>query len=89
MTALPERKIEIVRRLVESAPDRVVGSLQQALSATPPESALGAVKAVVETEVADRNLRNIVFQPIAPLCVGGDAHGLTFPARSLSFIWRA
>ena len=89
MTALPARKIEIVRRLVESAPDRVVGSLQQALSATPPESALGAVKAVVETEVADRNLRNIIFQPIAPLCVGGDAQGLTFPARSLFFIWRA
>lgn len=89
MTALPERKIEIVRRLVESAPDRVVGSLQQALSATPPEGALGAVKAVVEAEVADRNLRNIIFQPIAPLCIGGDAPGLSFPPRSLAMMWQA
>jgi len=90
MGALSERKMEIVRTLVESAPDRVVGSLRQALSQTASESALGGVKQLVETEAADRTLRNTVLQPIAPMCVAGgdDPHSLTFPSRALSLLWR-
>lgn len=34
MAALSKRKIEIVRTLVEAAPDRVVGGLQMALAET-------------------------------------------------------
>ena len=87
MDALSERKIEIVRHLVESAPDRVVGGLQQALSQTAIESPLGRVKLVVETEVADRTLRNLTLQPIAPMCVaGGDPGDVTFPPRVLALI---
>ena len=91
MDALSERKIEIVRHLVESAPDRVVGGLQQALSQTAVESPLGRVKLVVETEVADRTLRNVTLQPIAPMCVAAaaDPSDVTFPPRVLSLIWRA
>jgi hypothetical protein len=90
MDALSERKIEIVRHLVESAPDRVVGGLRQALSQTAIESPLGRVKLLVETEVADRTLRNLTLQPIAPMCVaGGDNSDVTFPPRTLALIWRA
>lgn len=92
MDALSERKIEIVRHLVESAPDRVVGGLRQALSQTAIESPLGRVRQVVETEVADRTLRNHVLQPIAPMCAvaaDGDPGDVTFPPRVLSLIWRA
>lgn len=90
MSALSERKIAIVRTLVESAPDRVVGSLRQALVETSDESALGSVKRLVEVEVYDRNLRNTILQPIAPMCVGGgdDPHKLTFPSRALALLWR-
>ena len=90
MTALSERKIAIVRTLVESAPDKVVGSLRQALAETPDQSALGGVKRLVEVEVYERNLRNHVLQPIAPMCVGGgvDPHRLTFPSRVLAMLWR-
>lgn len=91
MPALSERKIEIVRTLVEQAPDRVVGSLRQALAATGEDSALAGVKRLVEIEAADRTLRNTVLQPIAPMCraAGDDPHSLTFPARSLALIWKA
>jgi hypothetical protein len=91
MDALSERKLEIVRHLVESAPDRVVGGLQQALSQTGVDSPLGPVKLMVAAEAADRTLRNITFQPIAPMCVtGGDDPGdVTFPPRVLALIWRA
>ncbi|HEY0650492.1 hypothetical protein [Phenylobacterium sp.] len=91
MAALSERKIAIVRTLVEQAPDRVVGSLRLALAETGDESALGGVKRLVEAEAADRTLRNTILQPIAPMCVAGgdDPAELTFPARTLSLIWRA
>ncbi|MBU1376010.1 MAG: hypothetical protein KKE02_03145 [Alphaproteobacteria bacterium] len=90
MSALNERKVAIVRTLVESAPDRVIGSLRQALAETADNSALGGVKRLVEVEVFDRNLRNAILQPIAPMCVGGgdDPHRMTFPSRALGLIWR-
>lgn len=90
MVALSERKIEIVRQLVESAPDRVVGGLQEALAQTSDDSALAGVRRLVETEARDRILRNGILQPIAPMCVGSgdDPDRLTFPARALACIWR-
>lgn len=90
MSALSERKIAIVRTLVESAPDRVVGSLRQALADTSDNSALGGVRRLVEVEVADRTLRNLILQPIAMMCVGAgdDPHRMTFPSRALGLIWR-
>lgn len=90
MAALSRRKIEIVRTLVEAAPDRVVGNLQVALADTVEDSALGSVRRLVEEEVSERRFRNLVLQPIAPLCVGDgrDPATLRFPARALPLIWR-
>ena len=90
MVALSERKIEIVRTLVEAAPDRVVGGLQQALAESAGDPLLAAVRKLVETEAQDRRLRNAVLQPIAPMCVGDgrSASRLTFPARALALAWR-
>lgn len=90
MAALSERKIEIVRTLVEAAPDKVVGNLQMALAETSEDSALGSVRRLVESEVDERRLRNTVLQPIAPMCVGDgrDERALTFPARVLALLWR-
>lgn len=90
MSALSEGKIAIVRTLVESAPDRVVGGLWQALAETTDDSALGGVKRLVEVEVSERNLRNTILQPIAPMCIGAgdDPHRLTFPSWVLRMLWR-
>jgi hypothetical protein len=90
MAALSERKLEIVRTLVETAPDRVVDNLQQALADASGDTALGSVRRLVESEARDRHLRNIVLLPIAPMCVGDgrDAFRLTFPSRVMSLIWR-
>lgn len=90
MSALSERKIEIVRQLVETAPDKVVGGLQAALSETSEDSALAGVRRLVESEARDRRLRNMVLQPIAPMCVGDgkDPTRLVFPARALGSLWR-
>jgi hypothetical protein len=89
MVALSEHKIAIVRTLVESAPDRVVGRLQQALSNSAGDTALAGVRRVVETEATDRRLRNTVLLPIAPMCVGDGVSDrqLIFPARALSGLW--
>ena len=88
MPGLSDRKIEIVRHLVESAPDKVVGGLQNALAAASGDSVLAGVRRLVETEVADRRLRNAVLSPIAPLCVAGiDKDHISFPPRVLALIW--
>jgi hypothetical protein len=90
MVALPERKVAIVRTLVETAPDKVLGGLQAALAETVGDSALADVRRLVEVEARDRRLRNVVLQPIVPMCVGdgGNGHHTTFPARALGCIWR-
>jgi hypothetical protein len=90
MAALSERKLKIVRTLVESAPDRIVGGLQKALAETGADTVLAAVRRLVDEEARDRHLRNTVLQPIAPLCVGDGSStpGLVFPLRALVFVWR-
>lgn len=90
MPGLSDRKIEIVRHLVESAPDKIVGGLQNALAAASGDSVLAGVRRLVESEVADRRLRNAVLSPIAPLCVAGaaDQDHIRFPPRVLALIWR-
>ena len=90
MVALSERKIEIVRTLVESAPDRIVGGLQKALAETGGDTVLASVRQLVEAEARDRMLRNSVFLPVTPLFVGdgSDKHSLVFPARALACTWR-
>jgi hypothetical protein len=90
MAALSERKLEVVRTLVETAPDKVVEGLNQALAEASGDTALASVRRLVETEARDRQLRNVVFLPIAPMCVGdgGDPLRLTFPYRIMGLIWR-
>ena len=90
MVALSDRKLEIVRTLVESAPDKIVGGLQRALAETAGDTVLASVRVLVEAEAGDRMLRNTVFQPVAPLFVGdgSDTHSLVFPARALACLWR-
>ncbi len=90
MAGLPDAKIDIVRNLVEHAPDKVVTGLQNALAAAAGDTALAGVRRVVEAEVADRNLRNRVLEPIAPLFAGdaGDQARIAFPRAALALIWR-
>lgn len=90
MAGLPDAKIDIVRTLVASAPDKVVTGLRNALAAADGDTALAGVRRVVEAEVAERTLRNKVLEPVAPLFVDrrGDAERLAFPPRALPLLWR-
>lgn len=90
MAALPEDKIEIVRALVEQAPDPVVGRLQAALAEAGGDDALASVRQLVDLEADDRRVRNSVLAPIVPMCVGdGRAPDrLQFPKQVLGLIWR-
>lgn len=90
MVALSDRKLEIVKTLVESAPDKIVGGLQRALAETGGDTVLASVRVLVEAEASDRMLRNAIFQPVTPLFVGdgSDTQSLVFPARALACLWR-
>lgn len=91
MPGLSDHKMEIVRTLVESAPDKIVGGLHNALVSADGDSALAGVRKLVESELADRRLRNAILCPVAPLFVGdGKPHErLIFPLRALAMLWRA
>jgi hypothetical protein len=91
MPGLSDHKMEIVRTLVESAPDKIVGGLHNALVSANGDTALAGVRKLVESELADRRLRNAILCPVAPLFVGdGKPHErLIFPIRVLAMLWRA
>lgn len=90
MAALSERKLDIVRNLVETAPDKVVAGLNHALADIGGDTPLGSVRRLVESEARERQLRNIALLPIVPMFVGdgGDPLRLTFPYRVLGLLWR-
>ena len=90
MAALPEHKSAILRKLVETAPCRVIASLQRALAETSDDSALGGVRRLVDAEIDDRAFRGAVLSPVAPMFIGAgnNPRALTFPSRALSLIWR-
>lgn len=83
MPALSERKIELLRAIVTSAPDPVLDGLESALARSG-DAALSAVKRMVETETRDRRLRNVVLEPVVALCDGDSGH---FPPATLAKLW--
>jgi hypothetical protein len=91
MTQLSEVKINLVRGLIEQAPDLAIRNLLLALRADGRhDESLSAVQGMVETEAGDRRARNLVFAPVAPLCAAaGPFSGLSFPPRALTLIWKA
>jgi hypothetical protein len=91
MGQISEAKFEIVRGLIEQAPDAAIRNLLLALSADRGHDAgLTRVHHLVEAEASDRRARNMAFSPIAALCAPpGPFTGFCFPPRTLALIWKA
>ncbi|HTX47889.1 MAG TPA: hypothetical protein VME40_00740 [Caulobacteraceae bacterium] len=91
MGDISDKKLQLVRSLIEMAPDAAVRSLLLALSADGGHDAgLTRVQRLVETEASDRQARNLAFAPIAPLCAAPtDFRTLAFPPRTLGLLWKA
>ncbi|MBV9995227.1 MAG: hypothetical protein JO127_08435 [Caulobacteraceae bacterium] len=91
MGQISEAKLELVRSLIEQAPDDAVRNLLLALSADGGrDGGLSKVQRMVECEASERRARNLTFAPVAPLCAPPSAFGgLRFPPRTLSLIWNA
>ncbi len=91
LTQITESKAELVKGLIERAPDSAIRSLLMALSADHGhDESLTRVQMMVEAEAGDRQARNFAFAPIAPLCAApGPFSRLSFPPRTLALIWRA
>ena len=91
MGQISEAKLQLVRGLIEMAPDSAVRNLLLALSANNGlDEGLTRVPRMVEAEATDRQARNLAFSPIAPLCAAaGPFAGISFPPRTLSQIWKA
>jgi hypothetical protein len=80
----------MVRKLVETAPDAALRSLELALSGPAGgQGALAAVRRLIEDETAGRYVRNSVLAPIVPLCAARAAEQTAFPPRTLALLWAA
>ncbi|HEX2561862.1 hypothetical protein [Phenylobacterium sp.] len=89
MAALSDEKIQIVRALVEQAPDPVVARLQAALAQAGGDDALASVRQLVDLEADDRRVRNSVLAPIAAMCLGDgrSTDRIRFPKSVLGLLW--
>jgi hypothetical protein len=90
MAGIAADKLLMVRKLVETAPDAALRSLELALSGPAGgQGALAAVRRLVEDETAGRYVRNSVLAPIVPLCAARDTEQTSFPPRTLALLWTA
>jgi hypothetical protein len=89
MSQISEAKLQIIRTLLEQAPDSAVRTLLRALCDGELDAGLMAVRTLVEQEANERRARNVVLAPLASLC-GVDARLSTihFPPRTLKLIWK-
>jgi hypothetical protein len=90
MAGVAANKLLMVRKLVETAPDAALRSLELALAGPAGgQGALAAVRGLVEDETAARYVRNTVLAPIVPLCAKRDTEQTSFPPRTLTLLWSA
>jgi hypothetical protein len=91
LSQVNDSKAELVRGLIEQAPDSAIRSLLLALSADGRhDEGLNRVQLMVEAEAGERQARNFALAPIAPLCAPQRPdNSLWFPPRTLPLIWRA
>jgi hypothetical protein len=91
MGALSHDRIDVVRALIETAPDSAVRQLEAALKGDAAGQGLAAVRAVIDAEVWDRAVRDCVFAPLVPLCArrADGFEQVQFPITVLPRLWRA
>ncbi|WP_419317996.1 hypothetical protein ACN2C7_15515 [Caulobacter sp. ErkDOM-E] len=89
MAAIAAHKLQIVRMLVETAPDSALRSLELALASVGAVGGLAQVRGLVEDETTDRFVRNNILAPIVPMCATRGPGQISFPPRVLPFLWKA
>jgi hypothetical protein len=89
MAAIAAHKLQIIRTLVETAPDAALRSLELALSSAGATGSLASVRGLVEDETASRFVRNNILAPIVPLCAKRREGQVQFPSAVLPRLWRA
>ncbi len=89
MAAIAAHKLQIIRMLVETAPDSALRSLEMALSGVGSTGSLAQVRGLVEGETSERSARNSILAPLAPLCAVRGPGYVSFPTRTLSLLWKA
>jgi hypothetical protein len=89
MTAIAAHKLQVIRMLVETAPDSALRSLEMALSGVGTTGGLAQVRGLVEGETSERFVRNNVLAPLAPLCAVRLRGQISFAPRVLPLLWKA
>ena len=90
MGALSHDHMDVVRAMIATAPDSAIRELEAALKTDAVGNGLKAVRAMIDAEVWERNVRDAVFSPLLPLAAAR-ADGfeqVRFPSAALPMLWR-
>jgi hypothetical protein len=91
MGAALNDRLDVVRAMIELAPDSAIGQLDAALRSDPGARGLDAIRAVLDSEIWERKVREGVFWPVLLLCAprsdGFDQ--ILFPRSAIASLWRA
>jgi hypothetical protein len=88
MSAIPEAKLELVRRVVGAAPDAAVRSLAAAL-ASASGGGLAEVRDLVREEASERALRRAVLMPVLGTGAAVTMPVARFGGAHLGVVWNA
>lgn len=78
-----------VRKLIEQAPDSMLGRLSEALAGAG-QLPLREISDLVSAEGLERSVRAAAFSPVSPLCApSAGPIGLSLPADTLPMLWSA
>ena len=89
MPGLSDSQLAVIRRLVDTAPDSAIRSLDMALAAET-EGAMAMIRKLVNAEAAERKARAMVFGPVMALCPRQPTlrHDC-FPFKTPVALWKA
>jgi hypothetical protein len=91
MGGLSSVQFDVLRTLVESAPDAALRNLDSALQSDRSGSpAMAEICRMISLETGRRATRSRVLAPLLPLCVSvpNDLQRLVFPAAAPAMVWR-
>jgi hypothetical protein len=91
MAGLNPKQMMVIRTLIDSAPDGVIGKLDTALGGEHLDGAMAEIRDMVGAECGQRRTRGLVFRPLIALCpkVAPSTPHTTFPARTPAMLWAA
>lgn len=90
MGAALNDRMDVVRAMIGLAPDSAIGQLDAALRSDGGGQGLTAIRALIDSEIRERTVRDAVFAPVLFFCAprGDGFEQIQFPPAVIPKLWR-